>query len=95
MIAGSVSVGGDTSLVSEPGLSRIYEKVPDLAQPKSGPWYWSALDYRTGRIFWRQLAGHGGLYNNHYAGVALGPAGGRSTLYLGGVGGIVALRDGR
>ena len=40
-------------------------------------------------------AGYGGLFNNHYAGIALGKApGGKPTLYLGGIGGIMALRDG-
>ena len=131
VIGGGTPVGGDTSLVSSPGMVRIdiarrgrgcrvvwtnttlripsavskgdtangliytYDKPPDPGRPKSGPWYWSAVDYRTGRVVWSRLAGHGGLYNNHYAGIALfRPAGGRPTLYLGGVGGIVALRDG-
>ena len=41
-------------------------------------------------------AGYGGLYNNHYSGIAVGAAthSGKTTLYLGGVGGLMALRDG-
>ncbi len=78
------------------GLIYTYEKPKDPGQPGAGVWYWAALDYRTGRVVWQHVAGHGGLYNNHYAGIALGRnrATGRTTLYLGGIGGIVALRDG-
>ena len=44
---------------------------------------------------WKKLAGRGGEYNNHYAGIALGRdrRTGRVTAYVGGVGGIMALRD--
>jgi len=75
------------------GLIYTYQKVKD---GPSGVWYWTALDYRTGKVVWERVAGHGGLYNNHYAGIALGrdPRTGKTTLYLGGVGGIMALRDG-
>ena len=48
---------------------------------------------RTKRQRDNAFAGHGGLYNNHYAGIALSPSG-KPTLYLGGIGGIVALREG-
>lgn len=77
------------------GLIYTYEKVHDPGSPGSGVWYWAALDYRTGKVVWMRQAGHGGLYNNHYAGIAVGAdrPHHRPTLYLGGVGGIVALRD--
>ena len=76
------------------GLIYTFENVKDPSG--ADPWYWTAVDERTGRVVWKQLAGHGGLYNNHYAGIALGrnPRTGRTTLYLGGVGGVMALRDG-
>jgi hypothetical protein len=78
------------------GLIYTYEKLKDPGAPGAGVWSWTAVDYRTGRIVWRRLAGHGGLYNNHYAGIALGrnPGTGKTSLYVGGIGGIVALRDG-
>ena len=78
------------------GLIYTYEKVRDPRQPGAGVWCWTALDYRSGKVVFRRIAGHGGLYNNHYAGIALGrnPGTGKTTLYLGGIGGIVALRDG-
>ena len=75
------------------GLVYTYENLSDSSG--ADPWYWTAIDYRTGKIVWRQQAGYGGLFNNHYAGIALGKApGGKPTLYLGGIGGIMALRDG-
>jgi hypothetical protein len=40
---------------------------------------------------YKSLAGTGTLYNNNYAGIALGRDG---TEYLGTIGGIIALRDG-
>jgi hypothetical protein len=78
------------------GLIYTYTKPKDPGQPGAGVWYWTALDYRSGRIVWERVAGHGGLYNNHYSGIAIGRSSrtGKTTLYLGGVGGIMALRDG-
>jgi len=78
------------------GLIYTYEKRKDPGRPGAGVWYWTAVDYRTGKVLWRRVSGHGGLYNNHYAGIALGrdPRTGTTSLYLGGIGGIMALRDG-
>jgi hypothetical protein len=77
------------------GLVYLYENLADPVVPDADPWAWTAVDVRTGAVRWRRLAGWGGEYNNHYAGIALGRApGGRPTLYLGGVGGVMALRDG-
>jgi hypothetical protein len=77
------------------GLIYTYEKVKDPGQPEAGVWYWAAIDYRTGKVVWQRVSGHGGLYNNHYAGIALGrdPVSGKVSLFLGGIGGIMALRD--
>lgn len=76
------------------GLIYTFENVKDPSG--ADPWYWSALDYRTGKVAWKRLAGWGGLYNNHYAGIAIGrnPTTRKPTLYLGGVGGVMALQDG-
>jgi hypothetical protein len=78
------------------GLIYTYQKPKDPGQPGARVWYWTALDYRTGKVVWERVAGHGGLYNNHYAGIALGRnrRTGRTTLYLGGIGGVMAIRDG-
>jgi hypothetical protein len=68
------------------GLVYAYTKTSAL----SDPWYWTAIDFRTGATVWRQLAGSGLGFNNNYAGIALGPDG---TAYLGTLGGVIALRD--
>src|SRR3954451_12742941 len=80
---------------SRNGLLYFYENLKARQVSDSDPWYWTAVDRRTGKVVWKRLAGYGGLYNNHYAGIALGrnPATRRTTLYLGGIGGIMALRD--
>jgi hypothetical protein len=67
------------------GLIYTYTKDPG----SSDPWYWTAIDFRTGRTVYRILAGSGLGYNNNYAGIALGPDG---TEYLGTLGGLIALR---
>jgi hypothetical protein len=73
------------------GLVYTYTKDPD--PDASDPWFWTAVDFRTGQTVWKQLAGTGSyLYNNNYAGLAISPAG---TEYLGVLGGVVALRDAR
>src|SRR5579884_245825 len=53
----------------------------------SQPWYWTALDFRTGAVVYEVLAGNGFGYNNNYSGIAISPSG---TEYLGTLGGIIA-----
>jgi hypothetical protein len=67
----------------------IYTYTTDASA--ANPWYWTAIDFRTGRTVFRQLAGTGYDYNNNYAGMSISSGG---TAYLGTLGGIVALRDG-
>lgn len=70
------------------GLIYTYTKDPGGGDP----WYWTAIDFRTGHTVYKVLAGTGSLgYNNNYAGIAIAPTG---TAYLGTLGGIVAMRDG-
>ena len=69
------------------GNGLVYTYTTDA----SGDWYWTALDYRTGKVVYRILAGNGLGYNNNYAGISISPTG---TEYLGTLGGIIALRDG-
>jgi hypothetical protein len=54
-------------------------------------WYWTALDYRTGKVVYKSYAGTGIGYNNNYAGISISP---RGYEYLGSLGGIMSLRDG-
>ncbi len=70
------------------GLVYLYTKDPGLTDP----WYWTTLDFRTGRLVYKKLAGAGSLgYNNNYAGIALSRAG---REYLGVLDGMISLRDG-
>ena len=71
------------------GLIYTYARPPDPSGSEG--YYWTALDFRNGKTVWSQYAGSGLVYNNNYAGLALGPDG---TAYLGVIGGMVALRDG-
>ena len=54
------------------------------------PWYLTAIDARTGKTVYKQLAGTGLGFNNNYAPITLGPDG---TAYTGVLGGLVAIRD--
>ena len=76
-------------LSARTGLIYTYTQDPDPAGTQR--WSWTAIDFRTGRTVWKQLAGTGAIFNNNYAGLALGPDG---TAYLAVLGGLVALRDG-
>jgi outer membrane protein assembly factor BamB len=70
----------------------IYTYTRDPAPAADQPYFWTAIDARTGKTVWKVYAGSGLGFNNNYAGLALGPDG---SAYLGVLGGIVALRDGR
>jgi hypothetical protein len=70
------------------GLIYTYTKDPG----SSDPWYWTALDFRTGRTVYKVLAGTGAIgYNNNYAGIAISR---RGVEYVGVLGGLTSLRDG-
>ena len=75
-------------LSTKTGLIYLYTRPPD---PAAQGYYWTAIDWRSGKTAWTQYAGSGLTFNNNYAGLALGPDG---TAYLGVIGGIIALRDG-
>jgi hypothetical protein len=59
---------------------------------KNAHWYWTALSFRTGRLVYKAYSGSGFYYNNNYSGISINRSG---TEYLGALGGIMALRDGR
>ena len=69
----------------------LYTYIAPTDPNGSQPWYWAAIDVRTGKEAWRQLAGTGFSFNNNYAGLSIGPDG---TAYVGTFGGLQALRDG-
>ncbi len=76
-------------LSTKTGLIYAYTRPPDASGSQG--YYWAALRFSNGKTAWQKYAGSGLLFNNNYAGLALGPDG---TAYLGTIGGIVALRDG-
>ncbi len=82
------------SLISKMSLANglIYTYTKPRGPATTDPWYFTAIDFKTGEIVWNVLAGIGILYNNHYAGAYLGPEG---SLYVGVLGGIVMMRDGK
>jgi hypothetical protein len=72
----------------ETGLVYTYTKPP--RPDRVDGWYFTALNFCTGRTEYRRLAGTGLGYNNNYAPVTLGPDG---AAYVGTLGGLVRLAD--
>lgn len=71
------------------GLLYVYTKP---ARPDgTDAWYFTAVDFRTGRTVYRVLVGTGLGYNNHYAPISLGPDG---AAYVGLLGGLARVADG-
>lgn len=69
------------------GLLYVYGKPSNPYDP----WYFTAIDIRTGRTTWRRLTGTGPQWNNHYASIYLGPDG---TAYVATLNGLVRIVDG-
>ena len=61
-------------------------------QNKVYVYYWTAIDFRTGKTVWQKMAGTGSKYDGFYPGVGIGPNG---ALYYGGYGGLITIRDTR
>jgi len=74
---------------SKTGLIYTYTRPPDPSGSQG--YYWTAIDFKTGKTAWNKYAGSGFLFNNNYSGLGLGPDG---TAYLGVIGGIASLKDG-
>lgn len=80
------------SVVTKMSLANglVYTYTKPRGPANTDAWYFTAVDFRTGEVVWNKLAGTGQLYNNHYSGLFVGPNG---MLYVGVLGGVVALRD--
>jgi len=80
------------SLISKMSLANglIYTYTKPKGPETTDAWYFTAVDFHSGAVVYSRLAGTGILYNNHYAGAYLGPSG---ALYVGVLGGVVAMRD--
>ncbi len=72
------------------GLIHTYTRKVDAAGVQG--WYWTSIDFHTGKTVNSVLAGTGPQWNNHYAAIAIGPDG---TEYTSGFpGGLWSIRDG-
>ena len=74
-------------LSTKTGLIYAYTRDPGTQIP----WSWTAISFKTGRTAFKVHSGDGFLYNNNYAGIAIGPTG---NAYLGTIGGLAELRRG-
>jgi hypothetical protein len=70
------------------GLLYVYSKPHNALGVDA--WYFTAIDIRTGATVFKQLAGTGPQYNNHYAAIYLGPDG---TAYVPVLTGMVRIKD--
>lgn len=76
-----------TSLAN--GLIYLYtrdERNPDDLHA----WYFTALDFETGRVVFKQLTGVGWRFNNHYGSITIAPDG---RAYVGIIGGLAMIKD--
>jgi hypothetical protein len=70
----------------------IYAYTKDKGPANTAAWYFTAIDFFTGETVYKVLAGTGPLYNDHIGVLYVGPNG---RIYLGVMGGIVTMRDGK
>ena len=68
----------------------LYTYTKPARKDKKDPWYWTAIDFETGKRVYSAKVGSGVLYNNNYASLYIGPNG---DGYLGVIGGIVRIYD--
>src|SRR5829696_2439551 len=92
-------IGTSRSLIAEnnygytgPAATQMGRSTAPGLTRGDDPWYFTALDFRTGRTVYKRLAGEGFGYNNNYAPISIGPD---SSAYVGVLGGLVRLFDTR
>ncbi len=73
------------------GLIYTYTQDVDIEDPVDA-WYFTAVDFETGQVAYRVLAGTGKMFANAFGGVAIGPNG---AVYQGVAGGVVYMKDGK
>jgi len=72
------------------GLIYLYTK--DARSDGIDAWYFTAVDFETGKTVFKILTGTGLGYNNNYAPITIGPEGG--TAYVGCLNGLICISDG-
>ena len=83
----SVSV---PKLSTRTGLIYVVERQQDR-QNGVDAYYWTALDFRTGKAVWRKLLGTGIYYDGYWSTTALGPD---DAYCVAAWGGLAAIKDG-
>lgn len=73
------------------GLVYLYTKLPD-APAGADAYYFTAVDFETGKTVYRVLTGTGVRYDNNWAAISLAPDG---TAYVGVLNGLLKVRDGQ
>jgi hypothetical protein len=86
--SGEIAPSVVPKLSIETGL--VYTYTKPRRSDDSDPWYFTGIDFCTGRTDFRRLAGTGLGYNNNFAPVTLGPDG---SAYVGALGGLIRLAD--
>lgn len=75
-------------MTTETGLAYFYTKKYD--ETRLDVYYWTAVDFRTGKIVWEQQIGTGSQFDTYVPGPAIGPTG---ALYVGVNGGFISMQD--
>jgi hypothetical protein len=76
-------------LSTETGLIYLYTKLPN-APEGADAYYFTAVDFKTGKTVYRVLTGTGVRYDNNWAAIALAPDG---SAYVGVLNGLIRVRD--
>jgi hypothetical protein len=76
-------------LSAQSGLIYLYTKKPNAPQ-NADAYYFTALDFTTGRTVYRVLTGTGVRYDNNWAAISLAPDG---SAYVGVLNGLLRVRD--
>ena len=84
-----------TSPSAVPKVSEANELIYLYTRDERNPadlhaWYFTAVDFHTGEVVFKQLTGTGWLFNNHYGSISISPEG---TAYVGTMVGIVKIKD--
>lgn len=87
--SGEVSQTTVPKLSLATGLIYLYTKDPD-APDGVDAFYFTALDFRTGRTVYRVLTGTGTRFDNHWAPITLAPDG---AAYVGVLNGLIRIED--
>jgi len=68
----------------------VYLYGPDILPDGNNAWYLKGLDFVTGETVFKIHTGVGQYFDNNWAPISIGPDG---TTYVGGYGGLTAIRD--